>query len=62
MQAQWKPKHDVCSVIEITEYLFWAEQGGIAGMWKTIHAIRDGRIERKYESVHQIWLLNKLSI
>jgi hypothetical protein len=34
IQAQWKPEPEVWSVIEITEHLFWAEQGGIAGMWK----------------------------
>jgi hypothetical protein len=33
VQAQWKPKPDVWSVVEITEHLFWAEHGGIAGMW-----------------------------
>jgi hypothetical protein len=53
MQAHWKPSSEVWSVVEITEHLFWAEHGGIAGMWKTIHAIREGKIDRKFESIHQ---------
>ena len=52
-QAQWKPAPEIWSVAENTEHLFWAEQGGICGMWKTIHAIRAGKIERRSESVHQ---------
>ena len=51
--AQWKPAPEVWSVIEITEHLFWAEQGGIYGMWKTLQAIRDGSLERNYASPHQ---------
>jgi hypothetical protein len=51
--AHQKLQADVWNVVEITEHLFWAEQGGIAGMWKTIHAIRSGTLERKFESVHQ---------
>ena len=31
-QAQWKPDPEVWSITEITEHLFWAEQGGIVGM------------------------------
>ncbi|HEY1869891.1 MAG TPA: DinB family protein [Chitinophagaceae bacterium] len=52
-QAQWKPAPDVWNMVENTEHLFWAEHGGILGMWKTIDAIRAGKMERKYESVHQ---------
>jgi len=51
-QAQWKPKPEVWNAIDITEHLLWAEQDGIIGMWKTIHAIRNGKLERKYESIH----------
>jgi hypothetical protein len=53
IKAQWKPSPEVWNMVEITEHLFWAEQGGILGMWKTIYAIRDGKMERKYESDHQ---------
>ena len=52
-QAQWKPGSKVWNMVEITEHLFWAEQGGILGMWKSIDAIREGKMERKYESIHQ---------
>ena len=51
--ARWKPDPDAWNIIEITEHLFWAEQGAIVGMWKTLHAIREGSIERNYESVHK---------
>ena len=60
VQAQWKPKPEVWNVSEITEHLFWAEQGGIAGMWKTIHAIRQGKIERNYESIHRRMLIEQI--
>jgi hypothetical protein len=52
-QAQWKPSSETWNMVDITEHLFWAEQGGILGMWKTLHAIRDGKIERRYESDHK---------
>jgi DinB superfamily len=62
-QAIWKPAPDVWNAIEITEHLYWAEHGGILGMWKTLHAIRSGAMERKLDSVHRdmpieeiIWL------
>ena len=52
-QAQWKLKPEEWNICEITEHLFWAEQGGIFGMWKTLHAIREGKIERKFDSIHK---------
>lgn len=52
-QAQWKPSPDAWNIIEITEHLYWAEQGGIAGMWKTLKAIRSGQLEKRFDSVHQ---------
>ena len=53
VKAEWKPDPNVWNIIEITEHLFWAEQGGIVGMWKTLHAIRKGTVERNYESIHK---------
>lgn len=53
VKARFKPDPEVWNIIEITEHLFWAEQGGIVGMWKTLHALREGNIERNYESVHK---------
>jgi hypothetical protein len=59
-KAQWKPTPDVWNVIEITEHLFWAEQGGILGMWKTLHEIRDGKMERRYDSIHKDMPIEKI--
>jgi hypothetical protein len=53
LQARWKPGPEIWNITEITEHLFWAEHGGIAGMWKTLHAIREGTYERNFESVHK---------
>lgn len=52
-QAQWKPNPDAWNMIEITEHLYWAEQGAIFGMWKTLYAIRAGKFERTFESNHK---------
>jgi hypothetical protein len=50
-QAQWKPTSEVWNMVEFTEHLFWAEQGSILGMWKSILAIRGGKMARKYDSL-----------
>lgn len=52
-QAEWKPSNDVWNIIDITEHLFWAEQGALYGMWKTLFAIRDERIIKSYDSIHK---------
>lgn len=52
-QAQWKQDPGEWNIAEITEHLFWAEQGGIFGMWKTIKAIREGNIGRTTDSPHK---------
>ncbi len=52
-QSQRKPTPELWNIVEITEHLFWAEQGGILGMWKSILAIREGKMERKYDSIHK---------
>lgn len=49
-QALFKPSLEQWNVTEITEHLYWAEHGGILGMWKTLHAIRAGQYEKKFES------------
>ena len=59
-EAQWKPVPEVWNIMEITEHLFWAEQGGILGMWKTLHAIRDGKMECKYDSNHKDMPIEKI--
>lgn len=52
-QASYQVSENEWSIINITEHLFWAEQGGIFGMWKTLHAIREGKMERTFDSVHK---------
>ena len=52
-QTIWKPTPDVWNVVDITEHLFWAEHGAIVGMWKTLIAIREGKMERRTDSVHK---------
>lgn len=51
-QGQGKPNPESWNIAEITEHLFWAEQGGIMGMWKTLYLIREGKIDNNYESIH----------
>lgn len=53
VQSLCKPDPEVWNVNEITEHLFWAEQGGILGMWKTLHAIRNGTEIHTYDSPHK---------
>jgi DinB superfamily len=53
VDALWKPSQHEWNVAEITEHLFWAEQGGIFGMWKVLNSIREGRMERNFESRHK---------
>jgi len=49
----WKPSVNEWNIIEITEHLYWAEHGGIFGMWKTLYAIRAGEAERTFEFKHK---------
>lgn len=51
-QAEWKPSPEVWNAVEITEHLFWAEQGGIFGMWKTIQAHKEGKPGWEGDAVH----------
>jgi len=41
--SKWKASPESWCVTEITEHLYWAEQGGVLGMWKALHAHREGR-------------------
>lgn len=47
-----KPVPEVWNAIEFTEHLYWAEQGGLAGMWKTLYSIRSGQMEKRHDSAH----------
>jgi hypothetical protein len=51
-QAELKPSPEVWNVVEITEHLFWAEQGGLFGMWKIIEAHKEGKIGWTGEAIH----------
>lgn len=52
-QAAWKPSDDVWSAVDITEHLFWAEQGGILGMWKVLRAKQAGLPVWEGERIHR---------
>lgn len=51
--GHYKPAPEAWCMVDITEHLFWAEHGGILGMWKTLYAIREGKMERIFDSVHR---------
>ncbi len=51
-RAQWKPSPDSWNAVEITEHLFWAEQGAILGMWKTLLGIRAGTVSYEDAKPH----------
>jgi hypothetical protein len=42
-QASFKPPADAWCITENVEHLFWAEHGGINGMWKTFEACKIGK-------------------
>jgi hypothetical protein len=41
--SKWKASPENWCATEITEHLFWAEQGGLLGMWKSLHGHREGK-------------------
>jgi hypothetical protein len=51
-QAHWKPAPDVWSAVDNTEHLYWAEHGGIWGMWRAFHAKQAGTPIWEGERVH----------
>lgn len=59
-KAAGKPAAGEWNIVDNTEHLFWAEQGGLYGMWKTLYAIRDKRMPLSYESDHLEWSIEKL--
>jgi hypothetical protein len=59
-QASWRPFPEVWNVVEITEHLYWAEHGGILGMWKTLYAIRAGEMQKTFESKHQNLVIDEI--
>src|SRR5262249_13777593 len=51
--SKWKATNDSWCATEITEHLFWAEQGGILGMWKSLQANRVGKKIWEGEETHK---------
>ena len=51
-QAQWKPSDEVWNAVQITEHLFWAEQGGILSIWKALQAKKEGKVVWEGERIH----------
>ncbi len=52
-QAHWKPTPEGWSAVDMTEHLYWAEHGGIWGMWKAFQAKQAGTPSWEGERVHQ---------
>ncbi len=52
-QAQQKPSPEVWNAIEITEHLYWAEQGGILSIWKALQAKKEGKLIWEGEPIHK---------
>ena len=50
--AQSKPSPIVWNAVEITEHLYWAEQGGIFSIWKTLAANNEGKTIWEGEKIH----------
>ena len=42
-QAQFKPTPEAWCITENVEHMFWAEHGGINGMWKTFYAFKNNK-------------------
>ena len=51
--SKWKATPESWCATEITEHLFWAEQGGILGMWKSLLASREGKTVWEGEEIHK---------
>lgn len=52
-QAQFKPSSDVWSVIDNVEHLYWAEFGGINGIWRATEALKSGKPHWTGEAIHR---------
>lgn len=51
-QSAFKPSPEVWCITENVEHMFWAEHGGINGMWKTYEAFKNGKSIYTGELVH----------
>jgi len=41
-QAQFKPSENDWSIVDNVEHMYWAEMGGINGMWKALENYKNG--------------------
>lgn len=51
-QASFKPEADAWCITENVEHMFWAEHGGINGMWKTFESFKNGKPLYTGELIH----------
>ena len=51
--SKWKAAPETWCATEITEHLFWAEQGGVLGMWKALHTHRQGKSVWEGEEIYK---------
>ena len=51
-QATFRSSPENWSVTDITEHMFWAEFGGINGMWKALEAVQQNKPLFTGEAVH----------
>ncbi len=52
-QAQWRPSPTEWGAVELTEHLYWAEHGGIWGMWRALRAHQAGHPIWEGELIHK---------
>jgi hypothetical protein len=51
-QASFKPSENEWSIVDNVEHLYWAEMGGINGMWKALDSFKKGTPVFTGEAVH----------
>lgn len=51
-QATFKPTPEAWCITENVEHMFWAEHGGINGMWKTFEAYKNGKPTFSGDLIH----------
>lgn len=52
IQSVFKPTPESWCITENVEHMFWAEHGGINGMWKTLEAFRNNKPIFAGEPIH----------
>ncbi|MEX2231615.1 MAG: DinB family protein [Cyclobacteriaceae bacterium] len=51
-QSQFIPSPEVWSVVDNVEHMFWAELGGINGIWKTLEGIKNNKPLWTGQAIH----------